>query len=360
HGTLRRGPGDDGHELPAVLAERVQDLARVVLEQRRHEVLPLVQHAVSLSVARQQLLADVADAHAHDHVEPAGGRDRGRLFADDVFLQPQHLRADRDGVPRDRGRLFGATEHVHHVDRQVGRKVAQRRIRLLAEHLGFVRRHGHDAVSVCLKVARNLERRPARPRGQPDHRDRVHVTEQYPERWCVGVQSTAHAASFRTRPRSAWTMNPVAPHTVVSPSTYHQPRHAMPFSSRSTRSSSIAASRRSGTCTTRAISASLTTSAGSSGTTATNGVTRIPLTYVWTGGSAPSTASDATSTPISSRVSRRAVAMRSASSASCRPPGNDISPAWRDSIAARSVNTSSGSSAPASRAHTATSRTPGA
>src|SRR4029078_1380297 len=230
------------------------------------------------------------DAHALEPLAPRGGRDPGRLFADDVFLQPQHLRADRDGVPRDRGRLFGATEHVHHVDRQVGRKVAQRRVRLLAEHLGFVRVHRHDAVSVCLKVAGNLERRPARPRGQPDHRDRVHVAQQQPELLVLGAQGTAHGASFRTRPRSAWTMNPVAPHTVVSPSTYHQPRHAMPFSSRSTRSSWTAASRRSGTCTTRAISASLTTSAGSSGTTATNGVTRIPLTYVWTGGSGASTA----------------------------------------------------------------------
>src|SRR3954447_17349715 len=230
------------------------------------------------SVFGQQPLADLADAHPHDHIEPARGRDGRGLFAHDVLLEPQNLRADRDGVDRHRRRVLGAPEHVDHVDREITRCVAQRRVRGLAEHLRLVGIHRDDPVAVPLEVARDLKRRPPRLGGQADHRDRVHIAQQRAELPVLRGQVTAHGAALRTSSRSARTMKPVAPHTVVSPSTYHPPRQVMPFSSRSTRSSSMAASSRSGTRTTRAIPASLTVSAGSAASTATNGVTRMPLT----------------------------------------------------------------------------------
>src|SRR4051794_29107456 len=45
------------------------------------------------------------------------------------------------------------------------------------------------------------------------------------------------------------------------------------------------------------------------------------------------------SRPISSSDSRRAVTRRSDSSSSCRPPGNEISPAWRRRLSRRLVKT---------------------
>ena len=81
------------------------------------------------------------------------------------------------------------------------------------------------------------------------------------------------------------------------------------------------------------------------------GVTRIPETNVWIGGSAPSTSGRAGSRPISSRVSRSAVCTR------VRRPDLQAarerdSPACRDRSAARSVKTSDGLAAarPAARA----------
>ncbi len=58
---------------------------------------------------------------------------------------------------------------------------------------------------------------------------------------------------------------------------------------------------------TSSISCSLTTNAGSDSSMPTNGTTRIPLTVVWTGGSAPISSVAAASNPISSNASRSAV-----------------------------------------------------
>ena len=96
------------------------------------------------------------------------------------------------------------------------------------------------------------------------------------------------------------------------------------------------------------------------GSVPTNGVTRIAETNVWIGAIAPSTVTVAGSIPISSWVSRNAVARRSTSPGSASPPGNDTSPGCRDKPAARSVNTKTGSSPSITSASTAARRSPGA
>ena len=60
-------------------------------------------------------------------------------------------------------------------------------------------------------------------------------------------------------------------------------------------------------------------------------------------GSSPITLASSRGRPISSSASRRAVTWRLASSSSRRPPGNEISPAWRRRSARRRVSTRWGS-----------------
>src|SRR6266550_5317835 len=81
-----------GDELPAVLTERVEDLSRVVLQQRRNEVLP----RGHLQLLSHQSSANVSDADAHDDLEAALRGDALRFLAHDVFLEPEHAGADRD------------------------------------------------------------------------------------------------------------------------------------------------------------------------------------------------------------------------------------------------------------------------
>ena len=64
------------------------------------------------------------------------------------------------------------------------------------------------------------------------------------------------------------------------------------------------------------------------------------MTNVGVGGSAPTISTASGGSPISSCASRSAVAVRSASSGSRRPPGNEISPAWRLRSSRRLVKTS--------------------
>src|SRR3954451_11537809 len=71
---------------------------------------------------------------------------------------------------------------------------------------------------------------------------------------------------------------------------------------------------------------------------------------VGVGCSAPISSTPSGARPISSSASRSAVAHRSASSGSCRPPGNEISPAWRRRSARRRGSTTAGlPSAPRNR-----------
>src|SRR3954468_732796 len=74
---------------------------------------------------------------------------------------------------------------------------------------------------------------------------------------------------------------------------------------------------------------------------------------VGVGCSAPISSTPSGARPISSWASRSAVAHRSASSGSWRPPGNEISPAWRRRPARRRVSTTGG--APASWRNSGTS-----
>src|SRR3954468_11284650 len=60
---------------------------------------------------------------------------------------------------------------------------------------------------------------------------------------------------------------------------------------------------------------------------------------VGVGWSAPMSSTSPASRPISSSDSRSAVRRRSVSSSSCRPPGNEISPAWRRMSSRRLVKT---------------------
>src|SRR3954471_5957643 len=60
---------------------------------------------------------------------------------------------------------------------------------------------------------------------------------------------------------------------------------------------------------------------------------------VGVGWSAPMSSTSPASRPISSSDSRSAVPRRSVSSSSCRPPGNEISPAWRRMSSRRLVKT---------------------
>src|SRR5919106_6555985 len=86
---------------------------------------------------------------------------------------------------------------------------------------------------------------------------------------------------------------------------------------------------------------------------------RYPVTNVPTGGSAPTSSTSEAGSPISSSASRNAVVRRSSSGSSWRPPGNEISPAWRRRSARRSVNTAV-SGSPCSGTRTAASLVPGA
>ncbi len=80
------------------------------------------------------------------------------------------------------------------------------------------------------------------------------------------------------------------------------------------------------------------------------------LTNVDSGLSRPTTVTDDGSTPTSSHASRRAASINP-SSASTRPPGNDISPLWLLSVSVRRVSRTSAPDGPsASRIITADTR----
>src|SRR4051812_43541892 len=95
--------------------------------------------------------------------------------------------------------------------------------------------------------------------------------------------------------------------------------------------------------------------------TPTNGYTRYEVTNVPTGGSAPHSSTSWVARPISSSASRSAVKRRSSSGSSWRPPGNEISPAWRRRSSRRLVKTACSSPSSMYRGtSTAASFVPGA
>src|SRR3990170_577137 len=352
----RRRLGHDRDELPPVLAERVEDLAGVVLQDRGDEVLPLL-HGSCLPF---ESAVRAPDAGPHDDGEAALLGDAPGILVDDAVLQPQDLRGDLHGLLGHRRRVGGPAEDVDDVDPHVLRHVEERGVGPLAEHLGLVRVHRHDPVALGLEVLRDLERIPERVRGQADDGDRLRVTQ---DRAQLGVarpvRGLGHGSSLRRISSRSCTMRPVAPQIVRSSSSYSQPRQRRPSARSSSWTVSTSSRRSTGNVRISSISPSLMVNTGGSTSMPTKGTTRMPLTVVWTGGRAPRTSGDAGSRPISSSASRRAVATRSSSAASARPPGNEISPGCRGRASERSVNTSASSGSSTRRASTAASRSPG-
>src|SRR5687767_526024 len=107
-------------------------------------------HFISTSPFGHQLLTYVPDTDAHDHLEASLRGDPSRLLVHDPLLEPEHARADRDGLARHLRRVLGTPEHVHDVDMDVRRDVEERGIDPLPQDLRLVRVHRHDAVAAVL------------------------------------------------------------------------------------------------------------------------------------------------------------------------------------------------------------------
>jgi glucose/arabinose dehydrogenase len=169
------------------------------------------------SVDVHQPLAHLLDADTHDHLEPALRGDPRGFLAHDPLLEPEHLRADRHGVPGHLGRVLRPPEHVHDVDGGLAGDVEERGVGLLTEHLLLVRIDRHDPIAVVLQVRGHLVGRPPGLRRDPHDGDHVSLTEERPELVLPGDQLSVHGASVLRISRSEWTMSPVAPQ-IVCPS----------------------------------------------------------------------------------------------------------------------------------------------
>ena len=290
---------------------------------------------------------------------PAVGDALGRLVAHDAFLQPQHVGADRDGLPGDLRRLLGAAEHIHDVDRRSSAGTSSRR--------GYAR---SPSTSVSFGLTGTI-------RYPCSWRYRRHLKE------AARPSTTARRPRSCARPRAApgalrssgLTRRPcrLLPQQLEQP-VQHRPRRAPdrgPSSSYAhprPRAAPLAvelalvleaASVVIGTVRTAAISPSLTVSAGSGrARPRRTGVTRIPTRSC--GSAAGPRARRAVRvrarSPRASRGARSRRARRRPAPAS--PPGNETSPACRLSSAARSVKSSAGSGVPITTARTAASRSP--
>ena len=69
----------------------------------------------------------------HHHRQSGGLRDLPGLLRHYSKLEPEHLGADRNRLPRDLRRFVGGSEHVHHVDRDIN--LRERAEDALAEEL---------------------------------------------------------------------------------------------------------------------------------------------------------------------------------------------------------------------------------
>lgn len=109
--------------------------------------------------SRSQTEQAVRHAHAAapDHGETAFSRDVDGFVRVGPRLEPEHLRADRDGVTCDRRGLPRWTEDVDDIDRHI--HIGERRERAHAEDLVATRIDRDDPVPLRLEIARDVVRR---------------------------------------------------------------------------------------------------------------------------------------------------------------------------------------------------------
>ena len=224
-GALHVGDGRDGarrgglrhhrDQLPAVVAERVQDLARDCARAaaRRstptRSCVPLPFRCSRWSVRRMQTPmmtsspASLAMRYASSFTMPSCSQSTFAPIATASRAMSGVSSARRKTSTTSIGRSSGNSP--------------QRRIRGLAEHLGLSWVHRHDAVAAFLQVGGHAERGPIGLRRQPDHRDRVGLAQQdaqLPVLGRHGVHAIDHVVSFLIVSSNEWSIQPVAPHTV--------------------------------------------------------------------------------------------------------------------------------------------------
>lgn len=118
-------------------------------------------------------------AAVHDHRQPRGVGDLGRLPVDDAELQPQRARPRFDCAPSDGRRVLAAPEHVDDVEAARGLyRLLDRAARGNAQHGVGVGVDRHTVVSLAKQVAHHTVRGPARVGRRTYDRDSARLTEQ--------------------------------------------------------------------------------------------------------------------------------------------------------------------------------------
>ncbi len=103
--------------------------------------------------------------------------ERGGRVVPHAFLQPDQSRGERNRFAHQVPDMVAATEHIHDVDRMVGRGTRERGVRPFTEDFGREWIDGNDAVARALQVARDGVTGAARVGRQPDDGDRASGTE---------------------------------------------------------------------------------------------------------------------------------------------------------------------------------------